>query len=635
MKKELTLLALAGLVLASCGGEKDDPVVTPDTPKAPSAPVNLKLHSATETTLKFQWDPVENAAAYDWELQKDGVKVDGGTAKTRNVEVTKLTKATDYRFGVKAVNAGGSSSMTWVDARTEGTVDPEPPTPPSDQYYADFSIPSVEEDGVARAFPGAEGGGMYTTGGRGGKVLHVTTLEDTGSEGSLRWAVNQSGARTVVFDVAGIIELKSDLKISKGDLTIAGQTAPGDGICLKNYSTYIGADNVIIRFVRFRLGDEAPWTDEQIKDGKADSQDALWGRYQNNIVLDHCSMSWSIDETASFYANAQMTMQWCIIAESMKSCRLHSKGDHGYGGIWGGKNASFHHNLLAHHQNRTPRFDHQYLYEGNDVSTDTYRGNVDYRNCVNYNWGPGNGCYGGEGGHFNLVNNYYRKGPDSNDKKYFIEADGGYSTEVKENGVKVTKYFPYDWPYLYLSGNYNHEYPSGHTSYPDGIYWKKAYSDYDRSYEGHAVSAAYSIKGLDGKDAYTTTHNASAAMEKVCEFAGASLVRDAVDARVCKDVKDGTGTIIKDIADVKAKYGSAWPAYTATREQMALVKDSDQDGMPDWFEEQFGLGKSDKNDAAQVTLDKNGRYTNLEMYLHYLVKDIVAAQNAGGNYMKL
>ena len=635
MKKELTLLALAGLVLASCGGEKDDPVVTPDTPKAPSAPANLKLHSATETTLKFQWDPVENAAAYDWELQKDGVKVDGGTAKTRNVEVTKLTKATDYRFGVKAVNAGGSSSMTWIDARTDGTVDPEPPTPPSDQYYADFSIPSVEEDGVARAFPGAEGGGMYTTGGRGGKVLHVTTLEDTGSEGSLRWAVNQAGARTVVIDVAGIIELKSDLKISKGDLTIAGQTAPGDGICLKNYSTYIGADNVIIRFVRFRLGDEAPWTDQEIKDGKADSQDALWGRYQNNIMLDHCSMSWSIDETASFYANAQMTMQWCIIAESMKSCRLHSKGDHGYGGIWGGKNASFHHNLLAHHQNRTPRFDHQYLYEGNNVSTDTYRGNVDYRNCVNYNWGPGNGCYGGEGGHFNLVNNYYRKGPDSNDKKYFIEADGGYSTEVKENGVKVTKYFPYDWPYLYLSENYNHEYPSGHTSYPDGIYWKKAYSDYDRSHEGHAVSTAYPIKGLDGKDAYTTTHSASAAMEKVCEFAGASLVRDAVDARVCKDVKDGTGTIIKDIADVKSKYGSAWPAYTATREQMALVKDSDQDGMPDWFEEQFGLGKSDKNDAAQVTLDKNGRYTNLEMYLHYLVKDIVAAQNAGGNYMKL
>ena len=488
MRKELTLLALASLLLAACGGEKEDP--DPVTPDAPSKPTNLKLHKAEEMSLTFQWGLVEGATSYSWELHQGGMKVKEGSEKGRNVMISGLTKATEYRFGVQAVNAGGKSSMEWIDARTDGTVDPDPPTPPSGQYYEQFSIPAAEEDGVARAFPGAEGGGMYTTGGRGGKVYHVTTKEDTGTKGSLRWAVNQSGPRTVVFDVAGVIELKSDLKITNGDLTIAGQTAPGDGICLKNYTTNIAADNVIIRFVRFRLGDEAPWTEQQIKENKADGEDALWGRYQKNIVLDHCSMSWSIDETASFYANAQMTMQWCIIAESMKSCRLHSKGDHGYGGIWGGKNASFHHNLLAHHQNRTPRFDHQYLYDENDVSTDTYRGNVDYRNCVNYNWGTGNGCYGGEGGHFNLVNNYYRKGPDSNDKKYFIEADGGYSTKVKENGVEVTKYFPYDWPYLYLSENYNHEYPSGHSSYPDGIYWKKAYTDYNLSHDGHVVSIA-------------------------------------------------------------------------------------------------------------------------------------------------
>ena len=638
MRKELSILA-AVCLFVSCGGEKPEP--EPANP-VPDAPTGLVQHGATETSLTFQWDAMQYATSYAWELKQGNQSVKNGTADgKRNVTISGLTKATDYQFGVKAVNAGGSSSVTWIDARTDGTVDPDPPTPPtppSGQYYEQFSIPEAEEDGVARAFPGAEGGGMYTTGGRGGEVIHVTTLEDTGSKGSLRWAVNQSGARTVVFDVAGIIELQSDLKISRGDLTIAGQTAPGDGICLKNYTTNIAADNVIIRFVRFRLGDEAPWTADQIKENKADGEDAVWGRYQKNIVLDHCSMSWSIDETASFYANAQMTMQWCIIAESMKSCRLHSKGDHGYGGIWGGKNASFHHNLLAHHQNRTPRFDHQYLYDGNNVSTDTYRGNVDYRNCVNYNWGPGNGCYGGEGGHFNLVNNYYRKGPDSNDKKYFIEADGGYSTKVKENGVEVTKYFPYDWPYLYLSENYSNEYPSGHSSYPDGIYWKKAYPAYDLPYDGHAVSTAYTIKGTDDRNAYTTTHSALTAMEKVCEYAGASLARDVVDARVCKDVKDGTGTIIKDIADVKSKYGSAWPTYSATDEQKAKIQDSDHDGMPDWFEEQFGLNKNDKpekNDASLITLDKNGRYTNLEMYLHYLVKDIVAGQNAGGSYMKL
>ncbi len=625
MKKELTLLALAGLVLASCGGEKDDPVVTPDTPKAPSAPANLKLHSATETTLKFQWDPVENAAAYDWELQKDGVKVDGGTAKTRNVEVTKLTKATDYRFGVKAVNAGGSSSMTWVDARTEGTVDPEPPTPPSDQYYADFSIPSVEEDGVARAFPGAEGGGMYTTGGRGGKVLHVTTLEDTGSEGSLRWAVNQSGARTIVFDVAGIIELKSDLKISKGDLTIAGQTAPGDGICLKNYTVNLQASNVIIRFVRFRLGDEAPWTAAEIEAGNADGEDCIWGRYLDNVILDHCSMSWSVDEAASFYGNENFTLQWCLIAESMKNCKLHTKGTHGYGGLWGGKNASFHHNILAHHDSRNARIDHPHIYQ--DHKNPARRGNVDLRNNVIYNWGD-NSTYGGEGGHFNLVNNYYKKGPSSKDRRYFVDAYGVYTSKCSTCGASN---IDDGYPELYLDGNVYNQYPSLANG-PGGIYWHNG--------EGHdhyqqTVAAPLVLVGREGKEAYTTTHTADQALEAACAYAGASLIKDAVDTRISKDVKEGTGSLINDIADVKSKYGSAWPAYTATREQMALVKDSDQDGMPDWFEEQFGLGKSDKNDAAQVTLDKNGRYTNLEMYLHYLVKDIVAAQNAGGNYMKL
>ena len=632
MNKELIILA-AVCLFVSCGGDKPEP--EPVNP-VPDAPTGLVQHSATETSLTFQWDGMPFATSYAWELKQGETKVQDGIAVgKRNVTVNGLAKATDYQFGVKSVNDNGSSTMKWISARTAGTVDPPQPPQPQTMAYEEFSIPGCEEDGIARAFPGAEGGGMYTTGGRGGEVIHVTTLEDTGSKGSLRWAVNQSGARTVVFDVAGIIELKSDLKISKGDLTIAGQTAPGDGICLKNYSTYIGADNVIIRFVRFRLGDEAPWTDQEIKDGKADSQDAIWGRYQNDIILDHCSMSWSIDETASFYANVFFTMQWCMISESMMNCRLHSKGSHGYGGIWGGKNASYHHNLLAHHSNRTPRFDHQYLYDGNDKSTEIYRGHVDYRNSVNYNWGSSNGCYGGEGGHFNMVNNYYKKGPDSNDKKYFIEADGGYSTTVKENGVNVTKYFPYDWAYLYLSGNYNSAYPSGHAGYPEGIYWKTAYDGYDLSHDGHAVSSPFVITGKDGQDAYTTTHTADAAMEKVCAYAGASLSRDAVDTRVADDVRNGTGKIIKDIADVKAKYGSAWPAYNATAEQKARNQDTDGDGIPDWFEEKAGLNVKDGKDAALVTLDKNNRYTNLEMYLHYLVKDIVAAQNAGGSYMKL
>ena len=613
-----SLLAL--LIVVSCGDKENaDPV-----PSAPATPTGLALHSATKTSLTFQWDAVSGASAYEWRLLEDGTQKFTNLVDTPDAVVESLSPGTTYSFSVRSIVDGLKSSWSSsVTATTESDT----------EYYAQFAIPAVEEDGVARAFPGAEGGGMYTTGGRGGKVLHVTKLTDDGSVGTLRWAVSQSGARTVVFDVAGIITLTSDLKIDKGDLTIAGQTAPGDGICLKNYSVVLQADNMIIRFVRFRLGDEASWSQKDIDAGKADSEDCIWGRYLKNIVLDHCSMSWSIDETASFYGNVNMTMQWCLIAESMRNCRLHSKGNHGYGGIWGGKDASFHHNLLAHHQNRTPRFDHQNLYEENGKSLDIYRGNVDYRNCVNYDWGASNACYGGEGGHFNLVNNYIKGLADK--KKYYIEADGGYTKTVKEGDKDVKKYYPYEWAYLYFAGNYNNDYPSGDTSYPDGVYWKKAYEDYSLSHEGHVSATPFAIKGKDGKDAYTSTHSASAAKNAVVKWAGASLARDAVDTRISADVDAGTGAIINDIADVKAKYGAAWPAYKATEAQLQRVTDTDGDHLPDWFETQFGLDPKKAEDAQAKTLDKNGRYSNLEMYLHYLVKDIVTAQNQGASYDKL
>ncbi|MGA9407056.1 MAG: pectate lyase, partial [Bacteroidota bacterium] len=264
------------------------------------------------------------------------------------------------------------------------------------------AVPSVFPQQLA--FPGAEGGGMYTWGGRGGKVLEVTTLLDTTATnvvGTLRWAINQSGARTVVFRVSGTIALVEPLKITKDSITVAGQTAPGDGICLRNFTFNVSANQVIIRYIRSRFGDQGA--------GKP-VDDAINGYSQishnkKDIIVDHCSASWSLDESLSFYGYDSLTIQWCLISESLYNS-YDPKGAHGYGGIWGGFNSTYHHNLFAHHSSRNPRFSGPTpAGSGTDSSQ-----NLDFRNNVIYNWGF-NSSYGGEESEINIVNNYYKYGP--------------------------------------------------------------------------------------------------------------------------------------------------------------------------------------------------------------------------------
>ncbi len=487
-----------------------------------------------------------------------------------------------------------------------------------------MAFTSITAWAQAPAFPGAEGFARYITGGRGGSVYHVTNLNDSGT-GSLREALGKSGKRTIVFDVSGVINLKSDLKISKGDVTIAGQTSPGDGITLANYTVTVAADNVIIRFIRFRRGNAV-----NINDGA----DAIWGRQRKNIMLDHCSFSWSIDEVASFYDNRTFTMQWCTIAEALTNAG-HDKGAHGYGGIWGGKEASFHHNFLLHLQNRVPRFNGaRYAWSGYDTSKypNTIQAErVDFRNCVMYNWGTG-GCYGGPGGgYINMVNNYYKAGPATTNKTRVTQISKSDSSNGGDNPFPgyTSRYYIHG-NYVTAAGDNAENYDWKGVVYDNGIptvNGVRCVND-SKNYYGEGAGNI-PIKLDEPIDAgEVTTHSATVAFEKVVAYAGASYKRDAVDERYAQEAIDGTVTYTgsvtgkKGIIDTQNDVGG-WPELA----KGTKPTDSDKDGMPDDWESANGLNPK-VNDSKLYTIDTKAYYTNLEVYMNSLVQDIMIAGNA-------
>ena len=482
------------------------------------------------------------------------------------------------------------------------------------------------------AFPGAEGFGRYATGGRGGVVRHVTNLEDSGT-GSLRAALNGTAKKIIVFDVSGTIHLKSELHITS-NTTIAGQSAPGDGICIADYPCDIKGNNVIVRYMRFRLGNK------NITKNGADGWDGFGSLDCSNIIIDHCSVSWSADECLSMSGCSDITVQWCMATQSM-TYSGHTKGNHGYGGNWGGSGASYHHNLLAHHGSRTPRLGPR--------PTTQLDERMDMRNNVMYNFG-GNGCYGGEAMKVNIVNNYYKPGPATKTKnyEYRIAAPGIRTTEYVTNSPAYKPAW-HIWGKYYVTGNYNTKYPElilDENQWNMGIYEQISSSDNDGTYTAKTKDTIR----IDEPIPYVavTTHSAEKAYEKVLKYAGASLHRDSYDTEMVNDAANGTarvyadaydnngnktgsklaGGIINSQEDLKpAGAGSDWSAWP-TLNSTAAPTDTDQDGMPDAWEDAHGLNKNDISDGAKYA--EGSGYTNVEVYLNSLVEDITNAQNEGG-----
>jgi hypothetical protein len=456
------------------------------------------------------------------------------------------------------------------------------------------------------AFPGAEGAGRFTTGGRGTPespttVFKVTSLADNNVPGTLRYAVSASQAtfphRTIVFVVSGTIHLTAPLSI-RSNTTIAGQTAPGDGICIADYPVSISGNNVILRYVRIRMGDKNQ--NLGMVDGSGNG-DALGSLGYSNIIVDHCSISWSSDEACTIYRGDNLTLQWNIVSEPLNySYHFEAGGtdyqEHGYGGIWGARKASFHHNVIAHAKGRMPRFAGSSTYPPGTVGQE----NVNFYNNVVYNW-QAYSTNGGEGGNYNIINNYYKYGPNTS-------AGNSNGVAIRNQIMNPSKSAELPYPKIYMDGNFVDGSPV-----VTGRNWLGV------SMSGGSLNDTNQSKVATPFDvAPYTLQSATDAFESVLKNAGATLPRrDTLDRRIINDIRFRTGKII----DVQGGFThgtpyaltvNAWPSLGS----VTAPVDTDNDGMPDAYELANGLNPNNAADRAIVTPDG---YTNLESYLNGIV----------------
>lgn len=462
---------------------------------------------------------------------------------------------------------------------------------------------SIFANAQVPAFPGAEGYGKYSTGGRGTvasptTVYEVTNLNDDNAPGSLRYALTNGGntlSRTVVFRVAGTIRLTSQLTI-RSNTTIAGQTAPGGGICIADYPVVISGDNVIIRYVRFRMGDRHQ--NLGLVDGSGNG-DVLSNLGNKKIIIDHCSISWSSDEALTIYRGDSITLQWNIVSEPLNySYHYESPGpdyqEHGYGGIWGSRNGSFHHNLIMHVKGRAPRFAGNSSYPTGVVERGDFRNNVIY-NWIDYS------TNGGEGGNYNLVNNYYKYGPSTGTSN---------TSGVPKRGMIMnpSKSTEFNYPQIFLDGNHVDGYPDITANNWKGMAMAGGTLADTVLSKATTPFAMESMPGETAVEAY----------QRVLALAGAILPeRDTLDQRLVNDVANRTGRVI----DVQGGFSHGTPFANTVNAWPALASgtapaDTDHDGMPDTWEQANGLNPNDPSDRG--LLAGNG-YTNLENYLNGIV----------------